>query len=288
MPTIESLHALFAARVTGLDLRRGLSADEAAAVCEALDRHSVLVFPGQDIDDEAQLAFSRAIGPLEVTRAGASGAGGYLLVLTNIGPDGRIAPPTDRQVLNNLANRLWHADSSFKSVPARASLLSAREIPREGADTEFASMRAAWAEMPERLKARLRGQVAVHDFGWSRSLVAPELVTAAERADWPPVRQPVVLGGPLGEALYLGAHARTIEGMAEEEARALIEEAMEFATQPRFVHAHRWRRHDLVLWDNRAVLHRATPFRSTAERRHMVRTTIAGQGPLLATAAAAE
>lgn len=286
MPTIEPLHALFAARVTGLDFRRGLSVGEGAAVRSALDRHSVLVFPGQNIDDDAQLACSQAIGTLEMTRSGANGAGGHLLVLTNTGPDGRIAPPTDRQVLNNLANRLWHADSSFKPVPARASMLSARDIPREGADTEFAWMRAAWAEMPERLKAKLRGRVAVHDFGWSRSRVAPQLVTASERADWPPVRQPVVLGGPHGEALYLGAHARTIEGMAEEDARALIEEAMAFATQPRFVHAHRWQQHDIVLWDNRAVLHRATPFRSTEERRHMMRTTIAGDAPLLEIAAA--
>jgi alpha-ketoglutarate-dependent 2,4-dichlorophenoxyacetate dioxygenase len=279
MPTIEPLHPLFVARVTGLDLRRGVSAEEGAAVRDALDHHSVLVFPGQDLDDAAQLAFSRVIGPLEVTRAGANGAGGHLLVLTNIGPDGRIAPPTDRQVLNNLANRLWHADSSFKPVPARASMLSAREIPREGADTEFASMRAAWAEMPERLKARLSGRIAVHDFGWSRARVAPELVTAAERADWPPVRQPVVLEHPQGEALYLGAHARTIEGMEEDEARALIEEAMAFATGPRFVYAHRWQRHDLVLWDNRAVLHRRDPFDPTL-RRLMHRTQIKGSRPV--------
>jgi alpha-ketoglutarate-dependent 2,4-dichlorophenoxyacetate dioxygenase len=285
---IEPIQPLFAARVTGLDIGRGLSAEEGTAVRAALDRHSVLVFPGQAIGDAAQLAFSKQIGSLEVTRAGADGAGGYLLVLTNIGPDGRIAPPTDRVVLNNLANRLWHADSSFKPVPARASMLSAREIPAEGADTEFASMRAAWTEMPEKLKRRMRGRIAVHDFGWSRSRVAPSLVTESERADWPPVRQPVVLDSPHGEALYLGAHARTIEEMEEAEARALIDEAMAFATQPRFVLAHRWQPHDIVLWDNRAVLHRATPFRSTEQRRHMVRSTIAGDRPLLATAAAAE
>ncbi len=285
---IEPLHHLFAARVTGLDVARGITAWEGTELRAALDRHSVLVFPDQAIDDAAQLAFSKAVGSLEVTRAGANGAGGHLLVLTNIGPDGRIAPPTDRQMLNNLANRLWHADSSFKPVPARASMLSAREIPAEGADTEFASMRAAWAEMSEALKRRLRGRIAIHDFGWSRARIAPALVTESERADWPPVRQPAVLESPQGEALYLGAHARTIEGMEEEEARALIEEAMAFATQPRFVHAHRWQPHDIVLWDNRAVLHRATPFRSTEQRRHMVRTTIAGDGPLLANAAAAE
>ncbi|MBD0272772.1 MAG: TauD/TfdA family dioxygenase, partial [Acetobacteraceae bacterium] len=196
-------------------------------------------------------------------------------------PDGAIAPPTDKQVLNNRANRQWHHDSSFKPVPARASLLHAREIPSAGGDTEFASTRAAWSALPSELQREARGLVALHDFGWSRSRVAPELVTEKERADWPPVRQALVLEGPHGPALYLGAHARSIEGMDDAEGRALIDRLMEHATQPRFVHAHRWRPHDLVLWDNRAVLHRATPFANTTERRHMVRTTVAGEGPTL-------
>jgi alpha-ketoglutarate-dependent 2,4-dichlorophenoxyacetate dioxygenase len=202
--------------------------------------------------------------------------------LSNVGPDGAIAPPTDKQVLNNRANRHWHHDSSFKPVPARASLLHAREIPGAGGDTEFASTRAAWAELPSDLQRGAWGRVALHDFGWSRSRVAPELVSERERADWPPVRQAVVLDGPHGFALYLGAHARSIEGMEEGEGRALIERLMEHATQPRFVYAHRWRPRDLVLWDNRAVLHRATPFANATERRHMVRTTVAGEGPTLA------
>jgi alpha-ketoglutarate-dependent 2,4-dichlorophenoxyacetate dioxygenase len=284
MLQIQPLQPLFAARVTGLDLRRSLDEAEFARVREAFERFSVLVFPGQEIDDAAQFAFSERFGPLEATRAGANGAGGKLIVLTNIGPDGRIAPPTDKQVLNNRANRSWHHDSSFKPVPARASMLSAREIPAEGGDTEFASMRAAYAELPEALKAAVQGRTAIHDFGWSRSRVDPALVTEAERADWPPVRHPMVVTGAHGPALYLGAHARMVEQMGEAEGRALIEWLMAFATQPRFVYSHRWAPRDLVLWDNRAVLHRATPFRSAAERRYMVRTTIAGDEPRLAAA----
>lgn len=286
MLLIEPLNPLFAARVSGLDLGRGVSEADFATIRDAFERFSVLVFPGQDIGDAAQVAFSERFGPLETTRAGANGAGGKLIVLTNIGPDGWIAPPTDRQVLSNRANRSWHHDSSFKPVPARASMLSAREIPGEGGDTEFASMRAAWAELPEDLRAAAHGRIAIHDFGWSRARVDPALVTEAERADWPPVRHPVLREGAGGPALYLGAHARSIEGMAEAEGRALIDRLMGFATQPRFVYTHRWAPHDLVLWDNHAVLHRATPFRNTAERRHMVRTTIAGvaaaTGPRLA------
>ena len=283
MTQIRPLHPLFAGEVTGVDLRRPLPEAGLAAIRDAFERLSVLVFPGQDLDDEAQIAFSRRLGPLEATRAGAAGAGSPVIVLSNIGPDGAIAPPTDKQVLNNRANRHWHHDSSFKPVPARASLLHAREIPGAGGDTEFASTRAAWAELPPDLQREAWGRVALHDFGWSRSRVAPELVTEQERADWPPVRQAVVLdGGAHGPALYLGAHARSIEGMAEDEGRALIERLMAHATQPRFVYAHRWRPRDLVLWDNRAVLHRATPFANATERRHMVRTTVAGEGPTLA------
>ena len=204
-------------------------------------------------------------------------------MLTNVGPDGRIVPPTDKQVLNNRANQLWHSDSSFKPAPARASLLSAREIPFEGGDTEFASMRAAYAALPEVEKRALEGLVAIHDFAFSRSRIDPALVSDAERGTHPPVRQALVLEGPCGKALYLGAHAARIEGMADEDGRALIDRLMTFATQDRFVYRHRWARHDLVLWDNRAVLHRATPFNSSQERRHMVRTTVAG-GPTLAEA----
>ena len=282
MVQIRPLHPFFAGEVTGVDLRRPLPETDLAAIRDAFERLSVLVFPGQDLDDEAQIAFSRRLGPLEATRAGAAGAGSPVIVLSNIGPDGAIAPPTDKQVLNNRANRQWHHDSSFKPVPARASLLHAREIPGAGGDTEFASTRAAWSALPAELQREARGRVALHDFSWSRSRVAPELVTEQERADWPPVRQAVVLDGPHGPALYLGAHARSIEGMDDVEGRALIDRLMEHATQPRFVHAHRWRPHDLVLWDNRAALHRATPFANTTERRHMVRTTVAGEGPTVA------
>jgi alpha-ketoglutarate-dependent 2,4-dichlorophenoxyacetate dioxygenase len=128
--------------------------------------------------------------------------------------------------------------------------------------------------------------VALHDFGWSRSRVDPALVTEAEKTQHPPVRQAVVLEeNPYGPALYLGAHARSIEGMNEAESRTLIDRLMAHATEDRFIYSHRWTPGDLLIWDNRAVLHRATPFASTTERRHMVRTTVAGQRPTIAAAA---
>ena len=281
-----ALSPILGARITGLDIARGVDPATMAGLRDALDRFSVLVFPEQRIDDAAQIAFSEGFGPLERTRAGAPGAGSPVIILSNIGPSGEIAPPTDKQLLNNKANRFWHHDSSFKPVPARASLLSAREIPSAGGDTEFAAMRAAFAALPPAEQDSLRGRVAIHDFGWSRSRVDAALVTEAERSQHPPVRQALVLEeNPHGPALYLGAHARSIEGMDEAQSRMLIERLMALATQPAFIYAHRWRPHDLVMWDNRAVLHRATPFATTTERRHMVRSCVAGTAPTLAAAA---
>ena len=286
MKTIP-LTPLFAARIEGVDVARGIEGATMAALRDALDRFAVLVLPGQVIDDQAQIAFSQGFGALEMTRPGALGAGSAVIVLSNIGPGGEIAAPSDKQLLNNKANRHWHHDSSFKPIPARASLLSAREIPSAGGNTEFAFMRGAFAALEAAEQARLRGMVALHDFGWSRGRVDPTLVTEAEKTQHPAVRQAVVLEeNPYGPALYLGAHARSIDGMTEAESRALIERLMAHATEDRFIYSHRWSPGDLLIWDNRAVLHRATPFASTTERRHMVRTTVAGQGPTLRAAAA--
>ncbi|MFM7416490.1 MAG: TauD/TfdA dioxygenase family protein [Alphaproteobacteria bacterium] len=286
MLNITPLLPLFAARIEGVDAAQPVAAPVMAALRAALDRYSVLVLPGQHLDDAAQIAFSEGFGALEQTRPGALGAGSAVIVLTNMGPAGEIVAPSDKQVLNNKANRLWHHDSSFKPVPARASLLSARQIPSAGGNTEFAFMRGAFAVLDAAEQQRLKQLAAWHDFGWSRARVDAALVSDAERAQHPPVRQAVVLQeNPYGPALYLGAHARSIDGMGDAESRALIESLMAHATEDRFIYSHRWSPHDLLIWDNRAVLHRATPFASTTERRHMVRTTVAGQGPTIAAAA---
>jgi alpha-ketoglutarate-dependent 2,4-dichlorophenoxyacetate dioxygenase len=286
MLNITPLHPLFAARIEGVDAAHQVAAPVMAALRDALDSYAVLVLPGQHLDDAAQIAFSEGFGALEMTRPGALGAGSAVIVLSNIGPGGEIAVPSDKQLLNNKANRHWHHDSSFKPVPARASLLSARELPSAGGNTEFAFMRGAFAALEAAEQERLRAMVALHDFGWSRGRVDPALVSDAEKTQHPPVRQAVVLEeNPYGPALYLGAHARSIEGMDEAASRALIERLMAHATEDRFIYSHRWSPHDLLIWDNRAVLHRATPFASTTERRHMVRTTVAGQGPTLKVAA---
>lgn len=287
MLNITPLNPLFAARIEGVDAAQPVAAPVMAALRDALDRYAVLVLPGQHLDDAAQIAFSQGFGELEMTRPGALGAGSAVIMLTNMGAGGDIVAPSDKQVLNNKANRHWHHDSSFKPIPARASLLSAREIPSAGGNTEFAFMRGAFAALEAAEQARLKRLVAWHDFGWSRARVDPTLVTEAEKTQHPAVRQAVVLEeNPYGPALYLGAHARSIDGMDEAASRDVIDGLMAHATEDRFIYSHRWSQQDLLIWDNRAVLHRATPFASTTERRHMVRTTVAGQGPTLRAVAA--
>ena len=280
MLTISPLHPLFAAEVVGLDLNRPLSDATLDQIKAAFAQYSVLVFREQEITDDQQVAFSERFGVLETTKVGTPGAGGKLITLSNIGADGQIEPPTGRQILNNKANQHWHADSSFKPVPSKASMLSARIIPSSGGNTEYLSMRAAYAALPQADKALLDGRVAIHDYSYGRSRIDPDLVTPEERQAVPPVRQAMVLDhGMHGKSLYLGAHCASVEGMDDAEGRALIDRLMDFAMQDRFVYSHPWRPHDMILWDNLSVLHRATPFASTREPRRMVRTTIAGDGP---------
>jgi alpha-ketoglutarate-dependent 2,4-dichlorophenoxyacetate dioxygenase len=163
--------------------------------------------------------------------------------------------------------------------------LSARIIPSAGGNTEYISMRAVHRALDEATKSRIDGLITIHDFDYGRRKIDPNLVSAEERAAVPPVRQAMVLDhGTYGKSLYLGAHCARVEGWSEEASRELIDGLMAFATQERFIYSHPWRAHDMVLWDNRAVLHRATPFANRAERRLMVRTTIAGDGPTIAAA----
>jgi len=277
MLQFTDLHPLFAAEVKGLDPAGDIDDRLFGRVSEAFARRSVLVFRDQNIDDDRQIAFSERFGPLEATKVDTPGAGSKVVILTNVDDTGNLLQPTSRQILNGRANQFWHTDSSFKEMAAAASMLSARQIPPDGGNTEFISMRAVYAALPKRLKDAVAGRVAIHDYTYGRTKVDPHLVTDGERATLPPVRQAMVLDhGAHGKSLYIGAHVAAIEGMAEADSRELIDELTDFATQEQFIYSHGWRPHDLVLWDNRATLHRGTAYDRTAHRRTMVRTTIAG------------
>jgi alpha-ketoglutarate-dependent 2,4-dichlorophenoxyacetate dioxygenase len=266
----------FGAELCGVDLIDVASSDAAyCAVRAAFDAHSLLLFRAQEVTDDVQAAFSRAFGPLERVKVGSVGHGTFYSRLNNLDAEGRVVPENHRQVWRARANQLWHTDSSFKATPALASVLSARILPQAGGETEFASTRRAWERLSPERQERLRDAIATHSYANSRDQIHPELMTPEERAALPPVRWRMSWRNPVNgrRALYIASHAYAIDGTGDNEAKALLAELIAFATVPGHTYLHRWRPGDVVMWDNRATLHRGRPW-PLAEPRVMVRTTI--------------
>jgi alpha-ketoglutarate-dependent 2,4-dichlorophenoxyacetate dioxygenase len=266
----------FAAELRGATLAE-VAADDAAyqETRAALEEHSVLVFRDQDVTDEAQLAFSRRFGPLEITKVGSQGVGTNLVILTTIDESGKVVPADHRLALRNKANQLWHTDSTFKRVPALASVLSARIIPAKGGETEYVSTRLAFERLEPALRKRLENSFAWHDYAHSRGKIAADLASPEERAALPPQCWRLAWKNPANgrTALYIASHAYAIEGMELPAAQKLLAELMDAATAPGSSYVHTWRNGDVVMWDNRATMHRGRPWPAN-EARHMVRTTV--------------
>ena len=266
----------FAAELRGVTLS-DVAGDDAVcrAVRAAFEERSVLVFRDQDVTDEAQIAFSRRFGPLEVTPASTPGAGTHLVILTTIGTDGKVVPADHRIALRNKANQLWHTNSTFKAVPALASVLSGRIMPASGGETEYVFTRLAWERLEPATQQRLVNSFAWHDYSHSRAKIAANIVSSEERAALPPQCWRMVWKNPVNgrSSLYVASHAYAIEGMDDAEAQKLIAELIEAATAPGLSYEHQWREGDVVMWDNRATLHRGRPW-PPHEARTMVRTTI--------------
>lgn len=279
---IEPLTPFFGARVTGFGIRDGVDDATLAALEQALNEHGLLHLPNQPLDDDAQLAFSRRLGPLEKTLAGAVGAGSELVRVTNVLPDGGPKDPAGQPALFTRANFLWHTDSSFKATPAKYSMLSARILPRlGGGETEFASTAVAYDELAPEMKARVDGRIAIHSIAWSREKFAPGAATEEQRRRLPPVPQALVRVNRLTgrKSLHIASHVMAIDGMPEADGQALHDDLMEFATRPERIYVHRWAEDDAVMWDNRATVHRATAYDEAGDRRLMIRTTISDFGP---------
>jgi alpha-ketoglutarate-dependent 2,4-dichlorophenoxyacetate dioxygenase len=286
------LHPLFAAEVEGVDLRRPLPPETAAELERAMDRYAVLVFRGQEIDDDQHVAFGRAFGPLEPMRYTVDADKHRLKHaemndISNLDEHGRVLAADDRRRMFNLGNRLWHSDSSFKATPAKYSLLYGRVIPPEGGETEFADMRAAWDALPEKTKAKVRDLVCEHSLLFSRGQLGFTEFTEEERRQFAPVRQRLVRRHPGSGrlSLYLSSHIGRIEGWPTPEAMALIRDLVEHATRREFVYRHVWRQYDLVMWDNRCTMHRARPFEDAEHPRDMRRVTLQDVAPTLEQAA---
>jgi alpha-ketoglutarate-dependent 2,4-dichlorophenoxyacetate dioxygenase len=284
--TIRQIHPVFVGEVSGVDIARPLARDEVAAIEAGMDRYAVLVFPDQKVTDEQQMAFSLNFGALEdarggnITRPEDKRLAAGMNDVSNLGRDGRPLERDSRQRLFNLGNMLWHSDSSFRAVPAKYSLLSARVVNPTGGNTEFADMRAAYDALDAPTKTLIEPLITEHSLMYSRGSLGMLDFSDEERAMFRPVRQRLVRTHPVTgrKSLYLSSHAGGIVGMPMPEARILLRDLTEHATQPRFVYAHVWRPWDLVMWDNRQMMHRARRY-DESQPRDMRRTTVAGDAP---------
>jgi alpha-ketoglutarate-dependent 2,4-dichlorophenoxyacetate dioxygenase len=288
--SIEPIRAAFphfAGLVSGIDIAAGVSAAEAAAIEEGMDRYAVLVLRNQIIDDDQQYAFSQHFGPMETATGDIALRDQRRLPMnindiSNLDQHGQVVARDDRRRLFGLGNMLWHSDSSFKSTPAKFSLLSARVIPGAGGNTEFADMRAAWDALDEQTKTECMDLICEHSQLYSRSLLGFDDWTEEQRQLNAPVRQRLVRRHPNTgrRSLYLSSHAGAIQGWPMPEARMFLRDLTEHATQRQFVYAHQWRQWDLVIWDNRVVMHRARRY-DGSQVRDMHRTTVADRASTL-------
>lgn len=272
------------ATVTGVNLA---DLDDAAftAVLQAWHTYGVVAFPGQQLDEAGQVAFSRRLGSLERTNLrhrDAIDRQPTTLALANINRRGELVTDPEHKLNQFLRqNQMWHSDSSFKRISAKASMLAALEVPETGGETEYVDMRAGYDALDETTQLRLHGLTAVHSAAYSHNLAMPDSpLHPDEERDLPPVPQPVVrIHEPTGRAsLFIGRHAEFVEQLSQNEGRALLDELLEAACQPPRTYRHRWSAGDAVLWDNRCVLHRGHPW-DMAQPRVMRRTTIAGDAP---------
>jgi len=291
--TVHPITSDFAAEIGGIDLRDTLDPTTVTAISDAINKAGVLVFHDQFINDEQQQAFSRNFGDLETTvrayrKDFVPRLDVHMADISNLDEQHRVLPKNDRRRLNALGNRLWHSDSSFKRIPARFSLLSARTIPGDGGETQFADMRAAWDALPDKMKHRLEGMICEHTQLFSRAKIGFTDWAPEEVEKMAPVPQVLVRTHPGSgrKSLFLSSHAGRIRGMEDPEAKLLLMDLIEHATQPRFVYTHHWRVGDLVMWDNRCTMHRAREY-DERQVRDMHRTTVSDGVPTVLEQAAA-
>jgi len=262
------LHPRFGVEVHDVDFRRVTAKDGYPAIREAFETHSLLLFGDQRLDDEAHLALGALFGPIEDRSQGKNGPKPAMSQVSNRREDMTLAPADDDHTLNLMANQLWHTDSTFLPAPALANILAARVVSSRGGETEFASTRAAWRDMPGSLKARARHAVFRHRYAHSRAKISARLATQELFTTWSDQAWKALWPNPVtGEdALYIASHAYTVEGLPEAKGQALIDKLIAFATRPGTVYSHNWRPGDVLIWDERAVLHRGRPWPYEEER----------------------
>jgi len=284
MLSIRQIHPVFVGEVLGADLTGPLSPADVAAIEAGMDRYAVLVFRDQDITDDQQMAFTLNFGAIEsapggnITKPHEYRLKKGMIDVSNLDKDGKPLERNDRRRMFNLGNRLWHSDSSFRAKPAKYSILSARTVASQGGNTEFADMRAAYDMLDDATRATIEELVCEHSLIYSRGSMGFTELTEDEKQMMKPVRQRLVRTHPVTgrKSLYLSSHAGTIIGWPIPEARDFLRDLTEHATQRELVYIHRWRLHDLVMWDNRQTMHRVRRF-DESQPRDMRRTTVAGE-----------
>lgn len=288
MVSINPLGNGLGVEISGVDLEAGVNQEDFEAVQAAIDTSAVAVFRGQYLEDESLVAFAEKFGTLEVPLARDQYAGVHhkVTMLSNIDDDDNVIAPNGKHAVYMKGNLLWHTDSSFKPVPCTYSLLAAHEVPSCGGQTEFADLRACYDDWQgpfgETTKDELEDLVCEHSIIYSRSLISGDIFTPEEKAAFGVVRQPLVRTHPrTGRKIYyVGSHCSHVEGWPVEKGRALVRELSGFCIRPEHIYVHNWQAGDLLIWDNRSVLHRGRTYDPT-ERRVMHRATVAGEGPLL-------
>jgi alpha-ketoglutarate-dependent 2,4-dichlorophenoxyacetate dioxygenase len=290
--SIVPLQPNIGGKVTGVDLTKPLSQDEAAQIETAMDHYTILVFRDQPITDDQQKAFTQNFGPIEnskggnVTKPADKRLAEGLNDVSNLGKDGKPLAKDSRQHLFNIGNMLWHSDSSFRAIPAKYSILSARVVNPVGGNTEFANMRAAYDALDDATKAEIEDLICEHSLMYSRGQLGFLDFTDEERQMFKPVRQRLVRPHPStgSKSLYLSSHAGAILGMEMPAARILLRDLTEHATGPQFVYVHKWQVGDLIMWDNQQTMHRVRRY-DESQPRDMRRTTVAGSAMTIEQAA---
>ena len=275
---LRKLHDDFGVEVLGAEIGPDLDDHAFSQIEEAAERHSLVLLRNQKLNDERQLAFSKRFGELEFDHVtyGRDRRINYVYRIGNVDGEGKHMPASHERVIFSTGNQMWHSDSSFRPVPAKFSLSYAYEVTPEGGELEFVSARAAYAKLPHSLKATIDDLIVTHDYVFSRSKVSPDAVTSSHAESLPPVQQRLVRTNPVtGEKnYYVGSHARSIEGWSDEESRELLDDLLDRAVRPENIYSHQWQLGDLLIWDNRCVLHHGRPFDADRYRRRMHQTRV--------------
>ena len=283
----------FVGFVYGVDLKKDLDIKIVKEIDNAINKLSVLVFKDQNIDDSEQVRFTKYFGEIEasgsksnITKAKDRRLSTDLADVSNLDKNNKPFTKDDPRRIFNLGNRLWHTDSSFKEIPAKYSLLSARNVSKEGGNTEFADMRSAYDNLESRIKNKIDTMICEHSLIYSRQRLGFDMVkelSSEEIKNFTPVEQPLVRKNKVTnrKTIFLSSHIGKIKNWIRPDSMCFIDDLIEYATQLKFKYIHEWSKNDLIIWDNRQTMHRARAYDDLKENRDMRRTTVLGEEKLI-------